>query len=82
MSELAERRKDVGLKTLYGILTVLIAFVLSIIFFETYRKADAAVTGVAETKKDVAVIQESIKGINKNFDIVNDKLDILVGWRK
>jgi hypothetical protein len=82
MSESTERRRDVGIKTLYGILTVLIAFVLSIIFFETYRKADAAVTGVAETKKDVAVIQESIKGINKNFDTVNDKLDILVGWRK
>lgn len=77
-----ERRNDVGLKMVYVILTAIITFLLSITFFETYRKADAANIGVGEVRKDVAVIQETIKGINKNFEGINGKLDLLLGWRK
>ncbi len=76
-----ERRNDIGLKTLYVLLTAIITFLLSITFFETYRKADAAVTGVSEIRKDVAVLQSCIKSIDKNYDIINLKLDKLLGWK-
>ncbi len=77
-----ERRNDIGLKTLYVLLTAIITFLLSITFFETYRKADAAVTGVSEIRKDVAVLQNCIKSIDKNYDLINLKLDKLLGWNK
>jgi nitrate reductase assembly molybdenum cofactor insertion protein NarJ len=60
----------------------LIAFLLSIIFFATYKKADAAETGLGEVRKDVAVLQECIKTVNKNYDVINYKLDKLLGWEK
>ncbi len=77
-----ERRNDIGLKTLYVLLTAIITFLLSITFFETYKKADAAVTGVSEIRKDVAVLQSCVKSIDKNYDIINLKLDKLIGWDK
>ena len=77
-----ERRNDVGLKMVYVILTAIITFLLSITFFETYRKAEAAVIGVGEARKDIAVLQTAFKGIEKNFDTVNSKLDLLLGWKK
>ncbi len=77
-----ERRNDIGLKTLYVLLTAIITFLLSITFFETYRKADAAVTGVSEIRKDVAVLQSFVKNMDKNYDIINLKLDKLIGWGK
>uniref|UniRef100_A0A6M3IXA5 Uncharacterized protein n=1 Tax=viral metagenome TaxID=1070528 RepID=A0A6M3IXA5_9ZZZZ len=77
-----ERRNDIGLKTLYVLLTAIITFLLSITFFETYKKADAAVTGVSEIRKDVAVLQSCVKSIDKNYDIINLKLDKLLGWAK
>lgn len=80
MSE--ERRKDVGLKIIYVILTAIITFLMSIVFFETYRKAEGALVLGSENKKDIAVVQETIKSIGKNFDTVNGKLDLLLGWRK
>ncbi len=76
-----EGRNDIGLKTLYVLSTAIITFLLSITFFETYRKADAAVTGVSEIRKDVAVLQSCIKSIDKNYDIINLKLDKLLGWK-
>jgi len=77
-----ERRNDVGLKMVYVILTAIITFLLSVTFFETYRKAEAAVSGLSESKKDIAVLQSAVVAINKSFDSVNSKLDLLLGWKK
>jgi hypothetical protein len=81
-NKMEERRKDIGLKLLYGMAGSLIAFLLSIIFFATYKKADAAMDGLGEVKKDVAVLQECVKTGNENYKVINYKLDKLLGWEK
>lgn len=76
-----ERRKDVGLKVLYGIFFLLISFLLSIIFFETYRKAEASLINSGRNETEIAVLKETNKNINKNLDSMNCKLDMLLGYK-
>jgi predicted DNA-binding protein YlxM (UPF0122 family) len=77
-----ERRKDVGMKTMYVILTALITLLLSIFFNKTYDQSVSAMTLGNENKKDIAVIQECIKSVNSSLNKMDEKLDLLVGWRK
>jgi len=77
-----ERRKDVGLKLIYVILTALITLLLSIFFNKTYDTAVAAMNLGNENKKDIAVIQECIKSVNSNLFKMDGKLDTLLGWKR
>jgi hypothetical protein len=77
-----ERRKDVGLKLVYVILTAIITFLMSIIFFKTYEKAEAALTLGNDNKKDIAVMQSCIVSVNSTLMKMDVKLDKLIGWSK
>ena len=77
-----ERRKDVGLKLVYVILTAIITFLMSVVFFETYRKAEAAIILGNDNKKDIAVMQSCIASVNSTLVKMDVKLDKLVGWNK
>ncbi len=77
-----ERRKDVGLKMMYIILTAIITFLLSIVFFETYRKAEASLVASNENKKDIAVLKECVSSVNGTLSKMDNKLDALLGWSK
>ncbi len=81
-SENGERRKDIGLKMVYVILTAIITFLMSTIFFETYRKAEASLVLGNKNKEDIAVMGQCISSVNKNLDIISFKLDTLLGWKK
>ena len=79
MSEIrGELLKNSGLIIIAG----LIGWLLSAVFFETYKKAEAALLMGNENKKDVAVLQTCIQNIDKNYEIINTKLDKLLGWNK
>ncbi len=82
MEVIKERRRDIGLKLLYVIGGAVITLMLWAFLQKTFEKADYALALGNENKKDIAVIQETVKGINKNFDTVNGKLDLLLGWKK
>jgi len=76
-----DRRNDLGLKLVYVILTAIITFLLSIIFFETYRKAETAIVLSNSNKADIMVTQEVNKSINKNLENLNCKVDRLLGLK-
>ncbi len=80
MSETLERRKDVGMKMIYVILTALITLLLSIFFNKTYNTAVEAMALGNENKKDIAVIQECIRSVNKNLEKIDFKIDKLITW--
>jgi len=77
-----ERRRDVGLKIVYVILTAIITFLMAIVFFETYRKAEAALVLSNDNKKDIAVMQTCIASVNSTLTKMDIKLDKLLGWDK
>jgi hypothetical protein len=76
-----ERRKDIGMKLIYVILTAIITFLMSAVFFETYRKAEASLIIGNENKKDIAVMQNCISSVNVTLAKIDNKLDKLVGWK-
>jgi hypothetical protein len=80
-SKIVDRRNDLGLKLVYVILTAIITFLLSIVFFETYRKAEAAIVLGNSNKADIMVTQEVNKSINKNLENLNCKVDRLLGLK-
>jgi hypothetical protein len=77
-----ERRKDIGMKMIYVILTAIITFLMSAVFFETYRKAEAAIILGNDNKRDIAVMQSCITSVNSTLVKMDVKLDKLVGWSK
>lgn len=77
-----ERRKDVGLKLVYVILTAIITLLMSIFFSKTYETAIAAMSLGNENKRDIAVLQECIRSVNTNLVKMDSKLDTLVGWKR
>jgi len=70
-----ERRNDVGVKLGFFVLTAVIAGMLSIFFWGTYTRADVACAKSEVAQKDVAVVQESIRGIYTTLGQMNIKLD-------
>jgi hypothetical protein len=76
-----ERRNDVGLKMVYVILTAIITLLLSIFFNKTFETATGAMALGNENKKDIAVIQECIKGVNINLEKMDKKLDRILNNR-
>lgn len=77
-----ERRQDIGLKMVYVILTAIITLLMAVFFNKTYSTAEDARAGVAEVKKDVAVLQQCIKGIDLSLVKMDLKLDTLLSIRK
>jgi len=77
-----ERRQDIGLKMVYVILTAIITLLLSIFFNKTYTIAEQALTIGNENKKDVAVLQQCIKGIDLSLTKMDLKLDTLLTRKK
>jgi len=73
-----ERRQDIGLKIVYVILTAIITLLMAVFFNKTYSVAEDARIGVAETKKDIAVLQQCIKGIDFSLVKMDLKLDTLL----
>lgn len=80
MSE--ERRKDIGTKLGFFILTALVSMMLTLLFTATYKKADEALALGNKNEKDVAVLQEMLKNVKDNYVTINYKLDKLLGWDK
>jgi hypothetical protein len=77
-----ERRKDVGLKLVYVVLTALVTFLLSIIFFETYRKAESALNESNILKVRMGVMEECVRSTNGLLTKIDIKVDKLLGWNK
>jgi len=73
-----ERRQDIGLKIVYVILTAMITLLLSVFFNKTYTIAEQALAMGGENKKDIAVIQQCIKGIDLALTKIDIKLDTLL----
>jgi hypothetical protein len=73
-----DRRQDVGLKIVYVILTALITLLLTVFFNKTYTIAEQALAMSNDNKKDVAVIQQCIKGIDLSLTKMDLKLDTLL----
>ncbi|MFA5324269.1 MAG: hypothetical protein WC373_16460 [Smithella sp.] len=82
MTDIKDRRNDVGLKMVYVILTAIITFLMSTVFFETYRKAEAALALSNDNKKDIAVIQNCVSSVDSKLEKMDLKLDKLIGWNK
>jgi len=55
---------------------------LSIVFFETYRKAEAALVSSNDNKRDIAVMQSCVASVNSTLTKMDIKLDKLLGWNK
>lgn len=70
-----ERREDIGIKLGFFVLTAVIAGMLSIFFWGTYTRADVACAKSETAQKDVAVVQESIKGIFATLIRMDTKLE-------
>ena len=77
-----ERRKDIGLKFVYVVLTAIITLLMSVFFNKTYETAIAAMSLGNENKREIAVMQECIKSVNSNLSKIDYKLDALLGWKK
>ena len=73
-----ERRQDIGLKFVYVILTATITLLMATFFNKTYTIAEEARVGVSEAKKDIAVLQQCIKGIDSFLAKMDIKLDTLL----
>ena len=78
MSLNGERRQDIGLKMVYVILTAIITLLMAIFFNKTYSIADQALVMSNENKKDIAVLQQCIKGIDLSLIRMDLKLDNLL----
>jgi len=77
-----DRRQDVGLKIVYALLTGIIAIMLTVFFMKTYNLAEGATDLSQENKKDIAVLQQCIKGIDLSLAKMDIKLDTLLSVRK
>lgn len=77
-----ERRKDIGLKFVYVVLTAIITLLMSVFFNKTYEAAIAAMSLGNENKREIAVMQECIKSVNNNLSKIDYKLDTILGWKK
>ena len=77
-----DRRQDVGLKLVYVVLTAIITLLLSLFFNKTYNLAETAAAVGSENKKDIAVLQQCIKGIDLSLAKMDIKLDTLLSVRK
>lgn len=77
-----ERRQDIGLKLVYVILTAVITLLLGMFFNKTYNIAEIALAMSNENKKDVAVLQQCIKGIDLSLIKMDLKLDTLLTLKK
>lgn len=77
-----ERRQDIGLKLIYVILTAVITLLLGMFFNKTYNIAEIALAMSNENKKDVAVLQQCIKGIDLSLIKMDLKLDTLLTLKK
>ena len=77
-----ERRQDVGLKMVYVILTAIITLLMSVFFNKTYSIAVEAVKAGQDNSKDIAVLQQCIKGIDLNLAKIDIKLDTLLVIKK
>lgn len=76
-----ERRQDIGLKLVYVILTAVITLLLGMFFNKTYNIAEIALAMSNENKKDVAVLQQCIKGIDLSLAKMDIKLDALLSLK-
>jgi len=72
-----ERRNDIGMKVVLGALGI----ILGIFFNHTYSVSKEAYGMATESKKDVAVMQEGIKNIDKNICKIDAKLEKLLDGR-
>ena len=70
-----DRRQDVGLKLVYSLLTGIIAMMLTVFLMKTFSTAEEARAGVADAKRDIAVLQQCIKGIDVSLVKMDIKLD-------
>ena len=77
-----DRRQDIGLKMVYGLLCTIITILLMLFFNKTYGLAETAQKLSNENKKDIAVMQQCIKAIDLNLVKIDFKLDTLLEKRK
>lgn len=77
-----ERRQDIGLKMVYVVLTAIITLLLSVFFNKTYSIAIEANNLGQDNRKDVAVLQQCIKGIDFSLAKMDLKLDTLLVIKK
>lgn len=77
-----ERRQDVGLKLVYALLTGIIAIMMTVFFMKTYNLAEGAESLSQENRKDIAVLQQCIKGIDLSLVKMDLKLDTLLSLKK
>ena len=82
MSLNGERRQDVGLKIVYVVLTAIITLLMATFFSKTYNVAETALAMSNENKRDVAVLQQCIKGIDSSLAKIDFKLDALLVIKK
>ena len=73
-----ERRQDIGLKIVYVILTAIITLLMSTFFNKTYNIAEIALAQSNENKKDVAVLQQCFREIDRRLTAIDGKLDRIV----
>jgi len=75
---MSERRNDIASKLSFVILTFLIGLVLTIFFTKTYDTAVGAMELSTRNEKDIAVIQEYLKGQGCIIEKMDKKLDKLL----
>ena len=73
-----ERRQDVGLKMVYVILTAIITLLLSVFFNKTYSLAEEAYEKSYTNQKDVAVLNQCYKDIDRRLIGIDFKIDTVL----
>ena len=73
-----EKRNDIGLKLVYVILTAMLTLLLSVFFNKTYNIACEASERGYSNEKNIAVLQQSYKEIDRRLCGIDTKLDTLI----